>query len=134
MSDRGREEFARTQVSYNIILLNGIEDCRKSRVAGDLARYSEAVMALFDTLTPSIKKDVEPQYEQIQSDIDADVKKVREELQKLTNPLDQAGYYQARIAAIERENADKLYKTIIKVLEDHKVLQVVSWIPTGMGT
>lgn len=131
--ERGREEFSRTEVSYNLILLNGIEDCRRARVAGNLAQYAEAVMALFDTLVPSIKKDVEPTYAELKTNVEAEVKKTREELQKLSNPLDQAGYYQSRLAGIERESTDKLYKAILKVLEDHKVVRVVAWIPSGLG-
>ena len=111
-----------SKICYEDILFRAIEDCRKARVYGDLARYSEAVMAMFDTLSPGLRGKVNPMYEEIQKNVEEEVKKTREELQTLTNPLDQAGYYQARVAAIERENADKLYKEMIKVLDEDGML------------
>lgn len=111
-----------SRIFYEDILFKAIEDCRRARVDGDLARYSEAVMAMFDTLSPDLRKEVEPTYAKVQADAESGVKKTREELRNLTNPLDQAGYYQARIATIERENADKMYKKIIQVLDKNNML------------
>jgi hypothetical protein len=86
-------------------------------VAGDLARYSEAVMAFYDVLTPDLKKNVEPFYDEIQKDIEAKVAEVKASIQGYSNPLDQAGLYQTSLSSIERESADKLFRKMIAVLD-----------------
>jgi len=110
------------RIYYEDILFRAIEDCRRARVYGELARYSEAVLALFDVLSPKLREKVEPIYAQIREDAKAAIAKTEGELHTLTNPLEQAGYYQYNIAAIERENTDKLFKEIIRVLDEDGML------------
>ncbi len=120
-----------SRLNYEGILMLRLNDCCHARNAGNLAAYSEAVMTFYDTLSQKLLEKVKPTYDEIQATVEDGVKKLQEELQTLSNPIDKANYYQARIAAIERENADKLYKTIVKALDDAGMLEKQRFVRVG---
>ena len=121
MEDRGRGEVI-TRMYYEDILFKAFDDCRRAESSRVVADFSNAALAFYDALEPDLQRKLDPPYSQIQADVDEAVKKVREETQSLTNPLEQAGYYQARAAEIEWENARRLYTAVIKVLSKEKLL------------
>ena len=128
------EEVARettSRLNYESILMHRIEDCCRARNAGNLAAYSEAVMTFYDTLSQRLIEKVKPAYDEIQKAVEDGVKKLHEELQTLSNPIDRANYYQARIAAIERENTDKLYKKILLALDEEGMLAKQRFVKVG---
>jgi len=119
------KEFLReaiSRVSYEDVLFRAIEDCRRARVLGDLTRYSEAVMAFYDVLSPGLREKVKPVYDEVQAEAEKKIRETNDTLQTMSDPIHRASFYSTRLAEVERESADTLFRKMIEVLDAEGML------------
>jgi len=111
------EEYRQDIRSYPEVLARLIHIANYARILGDADTFVEAVEALYDTLPPKIRENLEKEREKLEKEFKEILARIKEKTYEIDDPINQARFYTCKRAQAYKKYASILLKMIIAELD-----------------